>query len=95
MPTPMALLLSAFSVLASAQSNAQGPSAAPYPNAVYPGFSVAYAEAGAKFNQTSPPSYPSPWMDGSGGWADAYARAQALVKQMTLAEKVNITTGVG
>lgn len=29
------------------------------------------------------------------GWEDAYARAQAFVSQLTLAEKVNITTGVG
>jgi hypothetical protein len=43
----------------------------------------------------SPPKYPSPWMDGSGEWADAYARAQDFVKQLTLLEKVNLTTGVG
>ena len=29
------------------------------------------------------------------GWADAYAKAKAFVSQLTLAEKVNITTGVG
>src|SRR4051812_43480696 len=46
-------------------------------------------------NATSPPFYPSPWMDGSGGWAEAYAKAQAFVKQLTLLEKVNLTTGVG
>lgn len=34
-------------------------------------------------------------MDGSGEWADAHARAQEFVKQMTLLEKVNVTTGVG
>lgn len=34
-------------------------------------------------------------MDGSGGWDVAYARAQAFVKQLTLLEKVNLTTGVG
>ncbi|KAF2502578.1 beta-glucosidase [Lophium mytilinum] len=43
----------------------------------------------------SPPKYPSPWMDGSGGWEAAYAKAQAFVKQLTLLEKVNLTTGVG
>ncbi|OAQ96473.1 hypothetical protein LLEC1_06903 [Akanthomyces lecanii] len=44
----------------------------------------------------SPPFYPSPWMDPRApGWEDAYARAQAFVSQLTLAEKVNITTGVG
>ncbi|KAF2183232.1 glycoside hydrolase family 3 protein, partial [Zopfia rhizophila CBS 207.26] len=46
-------------------------------------------------NATSPPFYPSPWMDGSGGWAEAYAKAQAFVRQLTLLEKVNLTTGVG
>ncbi|TLD36524.1 glycoside hydrolase family protein [Venturia nashicola] len=51
---------------------------------------------GAQFGQTSPPHYPSPWMDGSGeGWATAYQKAQAFVKQLTLLEKVNLTTGVG
>lgn len=34
-------------------------------------------------------------MDGSGQWAEAYAKAQAFVKQLTLLEKVNLTTGVG
>jgi len=34
-------------------------------------------------------------MDGSGGWHDAYIYAQNIVRQMTLAEKVNLTTGVG
>ena len=51
--------------------------------------------AGAQANQTSPPFYPSPWADGSGGWADAYAKAVAFVSQLTLTEKVNLTTGVG
>lgn len=43
----------------------------------------------------SPPSYPSPWMRGGNGWADAYTKAQAFVSQLTLLEKVNLTTGVG
>ncbi|EON69810.1 hypothetical protein W97_09073 [Coniosporium apollinis CBS 100218] len=34
-------------------------------------------------------------MDGSGEWAAAYARAQQFVSQLTLLEKVNLTTGVG
>lgn len=46
-------------------------------------------------NATSPPFYPSPWMDGSGGWKAAYAKAQDFVRQLTLLEKVNLTTGVG
>lgn len=32
----------------------------------------------------SPPSYPSPWGSGAGGWEDAYAKARAIVSQMTL-----------
>lgn len=43
----------------------------------------------------SPPSYPSPWMSGGHGWEDAYAKAQAFVSQLTLLEKINLTTGVG
>jgi hypothetical protein len=41
------------------------------------------------------PYYPAPhggWLD---SWKDAYAKAEALVSQMTLAEKTNITSGVG
>lgn len=44
---------------------------------------------------TSPPHYPSPWGSGAGEWADAYTKARAFVKQLTLLEKVNLTTGVG
>ncbi len=45
---------------------------------------------------TSPPFYPSPWMDpNADGWQDAYAKAKAFVSQLTLTEKVNLTTGVG
>ncbi|KAF2836614.1 glycoside hydrolase family 3 protein [Patellaria atrata CBS 101060] len=43
----------------------------------------------------SPPKYPSPWIDGSGDWGDAYQRAQEFVAQLTLMEKVNLTTGIG
>ncbi|KAI9763179.1 MAG: hypothetical protein M1840_000845, partial [Geoglossum simile] len=43
----------------------------------------------------SPPYYPTP----KGGWVPewraSYARAQALVAQMTLVEKINLTTGTG
>ncbi|KAK0718457.1 glycoside hydrolase family 3 protein [Lasiosphaeria miniovina] len=45
---------------------------------------------------TSDPYYPSPWMDpAADGWEDAYAKAKAFVSQLTLLEKVNLTTGVG
>ncbi|KAH8668571.1 glycosyl hydrolase family 3 N terminal domain-containing protein [Xylariales sp. PMI_506] len=44
----------------------------------------------------SPPVYPSPWMNPNAvGWEDAYAKAKAFVSQLTLLEKVNLTTGVG
>lgn len=41
------------------------------------------------------PYYPTPhggWLD---SWKEAYTKAHALVSQMTLAEKTNITSGVG
>ncbi|KAJ5774391.1 hypothetical protein N7457_009287 [Penicillium paradoxum] len=43
----------------------------------------------------SPPYYPSPWMTGAGEWSDAYERAVEFVSSLTLAEKVNLTTGTG
>ncbi|KAJ4010586.1 beta-glucosidase [Fusarium irregulare] len=44
----------------------------------------------------SPPHYPSPWMNPNApGWEDAYAKAKEFVSQLTLLEKVNLTTGVG
>lgn len=44
----------------------------------------------------SPPSYPSPWMNPEAdGWQEAYAKARDFVSQLTLLEKVNLTTGVG
>ncbi|KAJ4303979.1 beta-glucosidase [Collariella sp. IMI 366227] len=44
----------------------------------------------------SAPFYPSPWMDpDADGWNEAYAKARDFVSQMTLLEKVNLTTGVG
>ena len=39
--------------------------------------------------------YPSPWMDADGEWAEAYAKAADFVSQLTLLEKVNLTTGLG
>jgi beta-glucosidase len=44
----------------------------------------------------SPPHYPSPWMNPKAqGWEDAYEKAKEFVSQLTLLEKVNLTTGVG
>jgi beta-glucosidase len=64
-------------------------------NSTYPGAIDPAAEPGAQFLQTSAPFYPSPWMNGQGEWADAYAKAKDFVSQLTLLEKVNLTTGVG
>ncbi|PHH89585.1 hypothetical protein CDD83_5721 [Cordyceps sp. RAO-2017] len=44
----------------------------------------------------SPPHYPSPWMDPKApGWEESYKRARDFVSQLTLVEKVNLTTGTG
>jgi beta-glucosidase len=44
----------------------------------------------------SDPYYPSPWMNPhADGWADAHRMAKDFVSQLTLLEKVNLTTGVG
>lgn len=43
----------------------------------------------------SPPWYPSPRGGTVREWVDAYHKASSLVSQMTLVEKVNITTGTG
>ncbi|KAK6543054.1 hypothetical protein TWF694_006981 [Orbilia ellipsospora] len=49
------------------------------------------------FYPRSPPAYPAPIGSGFGlpGWSEAYSKAQAIVAQMTIAEKVNLTSGVG
>jgi beta-glucosidase len=56
---------------------------------------TAISVANAQELAFSPPFYPSPWADGQGEWADAHRRAVEIVSQMTLAEKVNLTTGTG
>lgn len=65
---------------------------ATYPNATSPNPAIAGIEVPLA---TSPPKYPSPWGTGAGAWGDAYTKAQAFVAQLTLAEMVNLTTGVG
>jgi len=90
----MALLRSA--VLASLPlALAQSPTGFPFPNSFYPNATDPYAIPGSKFNQTSPPGYPSPWGEGLGDWEYAYLQAREFVAQLTLTEKVNLTTGVG
>ncbi|KAM0333268.1 hypothetical protein ACHAQA_001929 [Verticillium albo-atrum] len=51
-------------------------------------------ESDAYFYGRSPAVYPSPEMKGLGSWADAYEKAQKMVKRMTLEEKVSLTGGV-
>ncbi|KAH6610843.1 glycoside hydrolase family 3 protein [Trichoderma cornu-damae] len=46
------------------------------------------------FHGQSPPVYPSPDMVGGNEWEAAFQKAKALVGQMTLEEKVNLTAGV-
>jgi beta-glucosidase len=43
----------------------------------------------------SPPWYPTPAGGTVSSWAESYAKAAKLVEQMTLPEKVNVTTGTG
>jgi beta-glucosidase len=43
----------------------------------------------------SPPWYPAPLGGASKNWAESYGKAKKMVERMTLAEKVNVTTGTG
>lgn len=83
-----AAALTALPLLVSAQSGLNG-------STTYPNATDSNTDAGAQTNQTSPPHYPSPWSEGLGDWADAYQSAKEFVSQLTLLEKVNLTTGVG
>lgn len=83
---PFLLLATSF-VQPSIQQD--GNTSTTYPNAVSPNPAAA---VDATF---SPPYYPSPWGSGAGDWASAYAKATAFVGQLTLVEKINLTTGVG
>ncbi|KAI5358252.1 Putative glycoside hydrolase, family 3, glycoside hydrolase family 3 domain, immunoglobulin [Septoria linicola] len=83
-----------YSQLAASKDNY----GAPNPNTTYPGFESDSPAviAGSDSYQVSPPKYPSPWADPSyGNWSHAYEKAYAFVSQLTLAEKVNLTTGTG
>ena len=64
-------------------------------NSTYPNATDPSATAGATSFQTSSPFYPSPWASGFGDWKEAYDKARAFVAQLTLIEKVNLTTGTG
>lgn len=54
---------------------------------------VAYKTSSA--DSHSPPWYPTPKGGTDAAWAKSYKKAAKLVKQMTLVEKVNVTTGTG
>lgn len=41
------------------------------------------------------PYYPTPKGGWVSNWTDAYAKAEIIVAEMTLAEKVNLTSGTG
>ena len=87
-----ALLLATSLVHPSLQRD--GNSTAPFPAATYPN-AISPDPAAQENAEFSPPYYPSPWGSGAGEWANAYSRAQAFVSQLTLVEKINLTTGVG
>ena len=86
-----AILLAALP-LALAQVDPPG---TPFPNSTFPNSTDPSTNGGAESGQTSPPKYPSPWGEGLGDWEAAYAKARTFVSQLTLVEKVNLTTGVG
>ncbi|KAL4940745.1 putative beta-glucosidase F [Aspergillus oleicola] len=57
--------------------------------------SAANFEARDSDEAFSPPYYPAPNGGWVSNWADAYRKAQNVVRNLTLAEKVNLTTGTG
>ena len=54
-----------------------------------------YNDGAASSYGESDPYYPTPKGGKYAGWPDSFKKAQTLVNQMTLPEKVNVTTGVG
>ncbi|KAL1306407.1 hypothetical protein AAFC00_005113 [Neodothiora populina] len=97
MPSIVSSLLLASAGLSVAGANYTRIDGPLFPETVYPGRESEnpVTIAGSKTNQTSPPKYPSPWGEGLDDWADAYEKARAFVSQLTLEEKVNLTTGTG
>ena len=86
------LLLATTFVHPSKQQD--GNTSTTYPGTTYPN-AISPNPAAAVDATFSPPYYPSPWTSGAGDWASAYAKATAFVSQLTLIEKINLTTGVG
>jgi len=56
------------------------------------GGNIGKRQSGSTF---SPPYYPAPKGGWLADWSASYTKAMAMVGQMTLAEKVNVTTTVG
>ncbi|CAG7980713.1 unnamed protein product [Penicillium nalgiovense] len=55
-----------------------------------------WSSAGAAIGEfQAVPWYPTPLGGTSEQWKESYAKAQEMVREMTLAEKVNVTTGTG
>jgi beta-glucosidase len=52
-------------------------------------------KASVPLDGLSPAWYPAPKGGADPAWEESYKKAAELVKQMTLIEKVNITTGTG
>ena len=92
MPVAPFLLLAATLVLPVFTQD--GNTSTTYPGTTYPN-AISPNPAAAADSSFSPPYYPSPWASGAGDWASAYAKATAFVGQLTLIEKINLTTGVG
>ncbi|KAF2665030.1 hypothetical protein BT63DRAFT_434521 [Microthyrium microscopicum] len=88
-------LLAAGAAAVACVANGASISEASQPRHLFSRQSLSNATTSNTTLPTSPPFYPSPWMDGSGDWGDAYEKAKAFVSQLTLVEKVNLTTGVG
>ncbi|KAI4195472.1 MAG: hypothetical protein LQ350_007183 [Teloschistes chrysophthalmus] len=92
----MQWLAGALLVLANLVDGQDSNNTAPFPNATYSNATSPDPSAGQSSGPAfSPPYYPSPWGSGSGNWTSAYEKARAFVSQLTLLEKVNLTTGVG
>ena len=56
------------------------------------GGNIEKRQSGSTF---SPPFYPAPKGSWLADWSASYTKAAAMVGQMTLAEKVNVTTAIG
>ncbi len=56
---------------------------------------LAAAKAEVQSDWSKPLGFPSPWGTGGQDWDSAYSQARAFVANLTLVEKVNLTTGTG